>query len=218
MVIGFISLVESGYGKVLYRIDFTEMSDISAKKWMKDNNVEFKRSADDVDLSFSKRGLEIATNEELNGVFVGHLNVEGGKSIHIEWGVDTYPDGANWEQNIYREAISVLVSFGEKKVDSGAFYIPDMPYFIGFFLGEKEKEGKAYVGNYYKKGGRYLCVPCNRPAGEMVKTVYHFEEPFKKFFSVEKVPPISYFALEVDTRDTSGISRAFIKSIEVHDE
>ena len=212
-----LTMSSAGVGKVLYRIDFTAGKHDDPKAWLKEKGVEFRRDADDVTLSFSERGLEINCDQEMNGVFVQNLTIAGGKSIRIKWGVDQYPVGADWEKKILREAVSVLVSFGEKKIDSGAFYIPDMPYFIGLFLGEKEIEGKAYVGNYYTEGGRYVCEPCNNKAGEEVETIYYFEEPFKSFFNKKSVPPISYFALEVDTRDTKGNSKAFIKSIEVHD-
>lgn len=205
------------FGKVLYRIDFSEVKHNDPKAWFKEKGVEFRQDAEDLKLSFSERGIEISSDEGINGILVDHLKVEGGKSIHVKWGVDHYPEGANWEKNVLREAISVLVSFGDEKIDSGAFYVPDMPYFIGLFLGEKEIEGKGYVGNYYTKGGRYICDPCNNKAGEEVETIYYFEEPFKTFFNKKTVPPISYFALEVDTRDTKGVSKAFIRSIEVHD-
>lgn len=212
------SALNSSFGKVLYSFDFTTIDKKDPKTWLKEKGVEFQRDADDVKFSFSRRGLEIEASKELNGVFVSKVELKNAKSIRIKWGVEQYPKGANWEKNVLREAVAVLISFGEEKIDSGAFYIPDMPYFIGLFLGEKEIEGKAYTGNYYKKGGRYICMPCNGKKGKEVETVFYFEQAFKKFFNKEQLPPVSYFALEVDTRDTDGNSKAFIKSIEVHDD
>ena len=75
--------------------------------------------------------------------------LHGATKIRIEWGVDQYPLGANWNgpKNVTRntrEAISFMVFFGEKKLDSGFFLAPDLPHFISFFLGENDDDSREY--------------------------------------------------------------------------
>lgn len=125
-----------------------------------------------------------------------------------------YPEGANWEKGVYREPIAVIISFGTKKIDSGSWAVPNMPYFIGLFLGNKESAGKGYKGNYYHKGGRYFCEPCQNAPGKTVTTEVELEQRFKQTFGESSMPPITGIAFEVDTRDTKGKSKAFIKAIE----
>lgn len=44
---------------------------------------------------------------------------------------------------VRNEALMVIVFFGYDKVSCGHLFIPDAPYFIGFFLGKEEKVGKV---------------------------------------------------------------------------
>ena len=108
----------------------------------------------------------------------------------------------------------VIVTFGTKKITSGSFIVPNLPYFIGLFLGEKESEGKAYMGSYYKKGGRYFCSPCNSAAGKDIITDFELHDRFKQLYNKSQVPPVTAFAIESDTRDLDQISKAYIKKIE----
>jgi hypothetical protein len=107
-----------------------------------------------------------------------------------------------------------MISFGEEKIDSGAFFIPNTPYFISLFLGEKEQEGRVYTAKYYHKGGRYFCTPCNPPAGEAITTEFNLDKAFKQQFGVSPTPPISSFGVQMNTEDTEGGARAFLKSVE----
>ena len=100
-------------------------------------------------------------------------------SIRLNWGIIQYPGGASYEQGVLNEALMVIVFSGYDKISSGHFAIPNAPYFIGFFLGEDEKVGKGYVGRYFKKGGRYVCLGNPEP-GEMVVSEYDLISAFKR--------------------------------------
>lgn len=95
------------------------------------------------------------------------------------------------------------------------FAIPNAPYFIGFFLGKDEKVGKGYVGRYFQKGGRYVCLGNPEP-GEMVVSEYDLVSAFKRKYEKDEVPVISGIALAIDTTRSSGGGKAaaVIKSIE----
>lgn len=203
----------SVFGETVFTLDFTSKSNGDAFSWMKENEFEKQNDADDLICEFKDGALIIGTDKAVNGIFSKKVNFNASK-VRIEWGVNKYPDGANWEKGVYREGVGVIISFGKKKIDSGKFYIPNVPYFIGLFLGEKEKENKAYTGNYYKKGGRYFCQPCGVKPNQTVVTEFDLASTFKEQFKKSKVPAISGIVIEADTRDTKGKSRAYIKKIE----
>src|ERR671914_5493 len=102
----------------------------------------------------------------------------------VRWGVDRYPQGADWAKGVYRVPIAVMVSFGEDKMASGSLWIPNAPYFLSVFLGAHEQEGRAYTARYYQQGGRYFCQPCGVPPGQTVVTEFdlatHFTEQFQQ--------------------------------------
>jgi len=212
-----VLLITASYAsaEVVYTLDFTKQKDGSAFKWLESNGFNLKQDADEMILQFETGKLIIGTDDDINGVLIKEVKINNAKQIRIEWGVIQYPSGADWEGGVLREAVGVIMTFGTKKIDSGSFVIPNIPYFINIFLGEKEIEGKAYVGKYFKKGGRYFCSPCRVPVGESVVTVFNFNDAFKKQFKLKTVPPITALAIEADTRDTKGISKAFIKKIEL---
>ncbi|MGH8651713.1 MAG: hypothetical protein ACREYE_05800 [Gammaproteobacteria bacterium] len=195
-------------------LDFSDQADGDAISWLQANGFQFKLDADDLNPHFNHQRLMLETSDEKAGYFVRRMNLPKVKGIRLIWGVDRYPQGADWERGIYRVSIAVVISFGEKKIDSGSFYIADAPYFISLFLGEKEKSGRAYTGKYYKKGGRYFCKPCGAPLGETVVTEFDLEGAFKSQFRQSKMPPISSFGFQMNTEDTRGGARAFLKRVE----
>lgn len=202
------------HADVVYTLDFTNQPDGNAVQWLKKNGFEFKSDADDLQFRFESGKLVIAADDDVSGIIIKEVNIENARRVRIQWGVDKYPEGANWDKDVLREAVGVIISFGDEKISSGAFYIPDIPYFIGFFLGENDTEGKAYIGNFYKKGGRYFCVPCNNPAGKTVITDFEIYKRFQTLYKKTSVPPVSAIAIETDVRDTDGVSKAFINKIE----
>ncbi len=202
------------FAVVLYSLDFSKAENGNAEKWFENNDFDFRIDADDFDLSFENNALILKNEKDNNGLMFKQVKIENVKRLRIEWGVNKYPKGIDWEKGMTRDAIMVLISFGTKNIDSGSFVVPNVPYFIGYFLGEKEIEGKAYKGQYFQKGGRYVCQPCGVPAGETVVTEVNIEEQFKQFFDKGKMPDISAVAIESDTRDLKEASEAFIKKIE----
>ena len=202
--------------EVVYTLDFSKEGDGDAKTWLESKGFSLKQDADDDDmiLRFEKGKLVVGTVDDINGVIIKEIKIADAKRIRIEWGVNQYPDGADWEKGMLREAVGVIVSFGTKKIDSGSFVVPNVPYFITLFLGEKEQENKAYVGKYFKKGGRYICSPCQNPVEKTVITEFDLHKAFLGQFNEKSVPPVTGLAIEADTRDTNGKSMAFIKKIE----
>ncbi len=215
IAIGLLLGFQPSHADVLYRLDFTKMKDGDAVKWFKDENFVFKRNGDEVKLRFGNNRLIVENEDDINGLITKQIEIKNAKRIRIVWGVNKYPKGANWEKGVLREAIGLVLTFGNEKISSGSFVIPNVPYFIEFFLGELEVENKEYVGNYFKKGGRYICKPCNNRVNETVVTDYELKENFVNFFEKSDVPPITGIAIETDTRDTEGPSSAFIKKIEI---
>lgn len=206
----------AGQAEVVYKIDFTDQKGTAAD-WFKKNEFTFQNDAKKVNAYFES-GTLVLEADDMNGIFTKNLDIKNASKIRIVWGVAQYPQGANWEKGVLREAVGVVVSFGKEKISSGSMVVPNVPYFLALFLGETEKEGKAYFGNYFKQGGRYFCQPCQNQTGKTVVTEFDLSSKFKEQFSKNTVPPISSITIEVDSRDTKGVSKAFIKSIELLSE
>lgn len=199
---------------VIWRLDFTHQPDGDATQWLKKQGFEFKLDAEKLNPHFENHRLVLETRDEESGLIIRKLNLVGAQRIRITWGVDRYPQGANWAKGIFRVPIAAMIFFGQEEIDSGAFFIPDAPYFIGLFLGEREQEGRAYTAKYYHKGGRYFCTPCNVPVGKTVTTEFNLDEAFKQQFGLSPTPPISSFGFQMNTEDAQGGARAFLKTVE----
>ena len=133
-------------------------------------------------------------------------------SVRIVWGVDKFPKGANWAAGNNRLAIGALIALGTEKLSSGLpMGINAAPPFFGPFIGEKERVGKRYLGKLYKKGGRYYCVS-NKNSGATVTTNFNISQKYQQEFK-KPAPPVTAFAFQMNTEDTSGGAQAFIKSI-----
>lgn len=198
-----------------YLIDFSTQPDGNAKEWLDSNGFEFQLDADLLNPRFSDGRLVLETKGQRAGIFAKHLQLPNVKYVRITWGVEQYPQGADWDKGIYRLPIGVTVTFGKEKIESGSLLVPDAPYFIGLFLGEKEQRGRAYTGSYYKRGGRYFCVPCGvPPSGKTVVTEFDLEQAFKTEFNGSRLPEISGIGFQMNTKDTKGAARAFLKKIE----
>ena len=212
--VSFVFGATSLFAEPIWQADFSNQSG-NASAWFQDNGFELQRDADDIKVKFEKGRLVFSTDDETLGLFNKEVKLEGVKKIRIQWGVLGYPKGADWAAGKLREPISLVLTFGTEKISSGSFAVPNVPYFISFFLGEKEKVDQAYLGNYYKEGGRYFCTPCQNPVGQTVVTEIEVAELFKKEFGKTTVPAITGLAIEIDTRDTEGVSSAFIEKIEL---
>ncbi|CAB1275619.1 hypothetical protein [Candidatus Nitrosacidococcus tergens] len=214
VILPFALLGKTVSAEVVYQMDFTQQPDGDAIPWLEKHGFEFQLGAKKLNPRFENHKLVISTSNEEAGLFIKEINVKNAKYIKIKWGVDKYPEGASWDDGIYRVPIAVMVSFGKQKVDSGSVVLPNSPYFIGLFLGEKDQEEYAYTGKYYQKGGRYFCALSGGTTEKTVTTMFNLDEAFKEQFKKGRVPFISSFSFQMNTKDTQGEAEAFIESIE----
>jgi hypothetical protein len=149
------------------------------------------------------------------------VNVPSFSAVEIDWGVDKFPEGASYEQGVRNEALMVIFFLGDERQPSGALFIPDSPYFLALFLCHgDDRIDHPYVGSYFKKSGRYVCVA--RPAvGAMVTTRFNLMEAYRTYFDKEgdDDPAISGIALALDTKKATGGGKAsaFIREIRFYD-
>ena len=209
-----------------YTLDFSQIQG-DALEWFNKNGWEEQVDMDKMNPRFEKGVLVIEPKKDYSGVFFkdfrpGFKHLKGYNKIRIEWGVEQYPKGADWsgpieEKRNVRNALGVMIFFGDEEQDSGSLFVPNLPYFLAFFLGEKERPGKAFYGNYWKKGGRYFCIPCDGSIGNFMTEV-ELSKFFKQQFTFE-APPISGIAIEADATETNPKngrhSKSYIKKIKL---
>ena len=201
--------------RIIYRVDFSSQPDGDAVAWLTRQGFAFHLKAHELAPRFEQGRLVLETATETAGGFVQTLHVPGVRRLRVRWGVDRYPQGADWAKGVYRVPIAVMVSFGEDKMDSGSLFIPNAPYFLSVFLGAHEQEGRAYTARYYQQGGRYFCQPCRVPPGQTVVTEFDLETQFTEQFQQTVLPPVSRVGVQMNTTDTTGGARAFLMSIEL---
>ncbi|MGA1597975.1 MAG: hypothetical protein ACO4AU_02920 [bacterium] len=212
--------------QTVYEIDFSKASG-KAESWFKSQGWEFKEDMGDMNPRFEGGRFVVEPKDDELGVIVRQLEggdqLSGVQRLRIEWGVDQYPAGADWsgpkdKTRNTREPISLMVFFGEDKIDSGSTFVPNLPYFMSFFLGEKERPGQAYYGNYWQKGGRYFCIPCDGSTGKTLVTDVNLPELFKQEFG-KAMPAISGLTIEIDVQKTEKSNgrhaKAFIQKIQL---
>ena len=210
---------EDSFQKVNRFIDFSDYEHGSVEDWLRDKGFKFERDARDrkkLDLNVGEEGLILEAKRPVFGILANEgVDLEKFTSIRLEWGILKYPEGVSYEQGIRNEALMVIVFFGYDKISSGHFLIPNSPYFIGFFLSEKEMPGKEYVGKYFQKSGRYVCLGNPKP-GDTVVSQFDLVAAFKRNFEKDEVPLISGVALSIDTTKAGdgGKAASFIRSIE----
>jgi hypothetical protein len=204
---------------VIHTIDFSKQESGSALPWLKNNGFSLLLDAHRLNLRFENHALVLSTDGQVAGMigkqFTPDEYLHQVKRVRIEWGVDQYPIGADWENDINRVPIAVVLTFGTKKWKSGIFpgFKPS-PYFLSPFIGYKEQEGEQYLGKYYRKGGRYYCVASGNRTGQTIITDFEVDERFKRAFSELTTPPITSVAFQMNTEDTQGGAKAFLRKIE----
>ena len=206
------SLLFGAEKKVLFEIDFTKHTTDDAIALLASKGFEFLLDVDKVNFRLSKNGLEIETDKKAAVLFGIHLKkpIKNVTSVGIDWGVERFPKGVDWEAGNNRLAIGAIIVFGEEKFASGLPIVaPRAPYFFGPFIGEHEKVGKLYLGKLYKKAGRYYCV-ANKKG--LVHTEFDAEKRFYENFE-KPIPPLVAFAFQMNTKDTEGGAKAFIQKI-----
>jgi len=210
-----MTLFSVASGKVLYSLDFTKQKDGDAKAWLKSKGILFKLDTNDLSMKFRDGGLVISTDREKTGLFGIEFSknnyLQNIGSVKIVWGVNRFPQGADWANGNNRLAIGALIVLGTEKLSSGLpMGVKAAPYFFGPFIGEKERAGGRYLGALYKEGGRYYCVSTN--SGKTVITNFNIDQKFQQEFK-KPTPPVTAFAFQMNTKNTKGGAEAFIKSI-----
>ena len=201
--------------KVLYHIDFTKLPAGDAKKVLVKRGYEFLLDADAFTMTTGKEGVVVETDKRaavLWGRRFADNPLKNVGSIKIVWGVKRFPKGADWERGKNRLALGAIIVLGKEMFSAGVPFAPDAPYFLGPFIGEKERPGKVYFGKLYKKNGRYYCV--GNTTGEMV-THFDIDGMFKKAFA-KPTPPLVALAFQTNTKNTSGGAEAFVKSVTIY--
>ena len=222
---GFLFLTFSAQAETIYELDFSTASG-DVKNWFEAVKWKFREKAVEI-LRFEDGKLVIEPTRDELGVVMREFDkkdyLHGVTKLRIEWGVDQYPIGADWSgpkdkfRNT-REPIAFMVFFGDTKLDSGFFLAPDLPYFISFFLGKNERPDQVYFGNYWQKGGRYLCIPCDGSSGKTFITEIDLSDKFLELFGKKQLP-ITALGIEVDVQKTKKVngrhSKAFIKRVQL---
>jgi len=205
---------QPAFGSVVYTLDFSQQPDGPATNWLKDQGFVLKLNAEELHPYFRDGRLILHTEKQTAGLFEHQLNLPNARRIRIHWGVDHYPEGANWERGINAVAIAVMTSFGTETLNSGSLFIPNAPYFIGLFLGQRERADKGYLGKYYTQGGRYFCEPCGIQVGEMVVSDFDLGKAFAEQFSIPYFPGVSGVGFQMNTKTTPGGAKAFLQKLE----
>jgi hypothetical protein len=198
-------------GKVLYSFDFGKTASDDAVKSLKSKGFEFHLDTDKFKLSSNSGRLNISTDNDAAILFGRRFKkpLENVGSVVIEWGVDKFPQGADWGRGKNRLALGAVIVLGTKKFYSGVPFAPSAPYFFGPFVGEKEQAGKKYLGKLYRKSGRYYCVSNSRG---LITTRFDIDGKFHSEFG-GSTPPVSAFAFQMNTKNTEGGAKAFVKKI-----
>jgi hypothetical protein len=205
-------------------IRFTDYESGSVENWLRNKGFVSKEDAsrrDRIDLDVSEGGLIIEAKRKAFGLLLNEsVDASVFDTVEIEWGVSAFPPGASYEQGVRNEAIMVYFFMGDERISSGSLLIPDSPYFIGLFIcHDDDRKNHPYVGKYFKKGGRYVCVDQPK-AGELVTTQFNLLAAYRSYFDKEgdDDPAISGVAISVDTSKASGngYSSAFVRAIRIY--
>lgn len=209
-----------GQERLAYVIKFNDYDTGSVEDWLQGKGFDFKQDAQKrnlIDLNVGENGLVIEAKRRAFGIMLNEaVNVAEFTSIEIDWGVNQFPQGASYEQGIRNEALMVFFFLGDERQASGSWFIPDSPYFIALFLCHgDDKVNHPYMGEYYKKSGRYVCL--DRPApGKQVTSRFDLLEAYRNYYDKERDddPAVTGLGLALDTKKSAaGHSSAFIREV-----
>ena len=209
-----------GVRQVVYRLDFSEYIGGSVEAWLESKGFKLRDAAKnpgELALAIIDGALHLEAKTQLRGfIYNDSLHIEQFSVARLEWGVTKFPEGASYEKHVRNEALMVYFSFGKEKIPSGSILLPDLPYFIGLFLCKADKLNMPYLGAYYHKGGRFVCVGHPQP-GETVVSEFDLRAAFQTYYEKSEVPPISGINFGVDTAEAGdgGKAAAFVKKIEI---
>ena len=203
---------------VAYAVDFKGYMSGSVLEWLGGKKFVAKQDADNqskIVLSIHDEALVLEAKQRTLGLLLNETDVPGPGRIRIEWGVDAFPQGVSYDTGIRSEPIMVYTFFGKKKISSGSLLVPDSPYFIGLFLCEAGRTDHPYTGRYFKAGGRYVCVNVAK-IGERVVSAFDLGNAAKDYFKLSEIPPISGFAIGIDTDKAKGsaTAKSYVRKIE----
>ena len=201
-------------------LDFAREENLSAYDWFHESDFELKEDADERDkIEFFRAdgALHIRTREPAFGMAVRRVDVPQASSLRLHWGVLDYPEGVSYQHGVDNEAVMVYVFFGHERLPSGEIFVPDSPYFIGFYLcpPDSDEVEQPYKGHHYKKTGRYICVD-HPPEGVVAVSQVDLDGEFRRSFGMDADLPVSGISIEIDTTDAEndGHAAAFLQRLE----
>lgn len=214
----------AGSERVVYRLDFSEFPGGSVVAWLESKGFQLRDAATnphELELSIVDGALRLETKKQLRGfIYNDSLRLERFSKTRLTWGVTKFPDGASYEKQVRNEALMIYFSFGEEKISSGSLLlpVPDLPYFIGLFLCRTDKIHTPYIGAYYHKGGRFVCLGQPQP-NETLLSEFDLVTAFQAYYEKAEVPYLSGITFGVDTSAAGdgGKAEAYVKSIEILD-
>jgi hypothetical protein len=204
---------------IVYVVDFTDYDRGSVRDWLVGKGFTFKADADNrrkIDLDINQNGLMIEAKKKARALLTNdRADITDVGNIRITWGVERYPEGANYDNGVRNEALMVMVFFGRDRIESGSLLIPDSPFFIGLFLCHEGSVSKAHIGRYFQKGGRYICLDQPKE-GELIVSEFDLASAFKQYFDLDAVSAVSGIIVQADTTGLNNDrgSRATIRLIE----
>jgi len=216
--LGLVFRVQSA-SSIAYDVLFSNYDGGSPLKWLANKGFKPQRDADNqsrITLTPTGEFLKLETKRQAAGLLLSEVNVPEYAKIRIKWGVDVFPPGASYAKGVRSEAIMVYVFFGNEKLPSGHFLVPNSPYFIGLFLSDSDPIGEGFKGRLFHAGGRYVCAD-HAQRGQLVITEYPIAEDFKRLFGQTHAPAISALGIAIDTENAkgNGLAKSFISEIEL---
>jgi hypothetical protein len=204
-------------GGPAYEVRFDGYASGPVLDWLKGKGFVAKQDADSpakVALSIRDAALVLEAKRKALGLLLNETDVAGATRIRIEWGVDAFPQGVSYDKGIRSEPIMIYTFFGKEKQPSGSILVPDSPYFIGLFLCQEGRTDHPYTGRFFKAGGRYVCAKAVR-TGETVVSEFDLGSAVKSYFKLHSVPPVSGFAIGIDTENAKApaTAKSYVRSI-----
>lgn len=210
--------------RLVYRLTFTDYEEGSIDDWLMAKGFDFRQDAkrrNRIDFDVGDNGLVLEAKRRTFGIMLNEaVNAPEFTAIEIDWGIIAFPKGASYEEGVLNDALMVAVFMGDERQPSGSMFIPDSPYFIGLFLCKgNDQVNHPYIGRYFQKGGRYVCL--GKPKEEeLVTSRFDLLEAYRTFFDKERDddPAISGLALSVDTKKSAkpGQAAGFIREIRLY--
>lgn len=210
--------VGSQYARV---IDFEEAGSEEPVSVLQSAGFTLHRDAADsrkVTLAVDNGRLDLQTHRPAHAILINErFEFRDFSTIEIVWGVEAYPEGASYARSINNEAIMVTAFLGREKQPSGSMFIPDSPHFIGLFLCESDETQRPFVGRYFQKGGRYICLDRPEP-GQEVTSRFDLWTAYRNYFDpqLDHNPAVTGIAISIDTSAiVGGQAKAFIRRIKL---